>query len=62
MFTKGRYFENSIGRAWGSFVYTQDGKQKNIRFTRQGNEDRKGRQGRLGYLFGRHPECDVIIL
>ncbi|KAF9350289.1 hypothetical protein BGX26_011503 [Mortierella sp. AD094] len=56
-----RHPENSSRRAWGSFVYTQDGEQKNIRFTRQGDEDRKGRKGGLGYLFGRHPECDVIL-
>ncbi|KAI1320077.1 hypothetical protein EDD11_002049 [Mortierella claussenii] len=44
------------GRAWGSFECTRsNNKQHTIRFTKQGNK------GPVGYVFGRRPDCDVVL-
>ncbi|KAF9111072.1 hypothetical protein BGX27_005442, partial [Mortierella sp. AM989] len=53
-----RHPEYYVGRAWGSFEYTHVGQRKNIRFTKQGDGSHSGV---LGYVFGRRPDCDVIL-
>ncbi|KAG0323145.1 hypothetical protein BGZ99_002922 [Dissophora globulifera] len=45
-------------RAWGSFQYKSGSRRPPIRFTKEGRE---GHAGTLGYVFGRRPDCDVLI-